>query len=941
MSQRNLGGFIDNNTNTNNSIQFNGSSTYLSLPGAAQYAIATSTTPFTIECWILPTAAGGIVFTEGYTGAGNSISIACSLATSTAVDAAAGLFPAFGWFNGSVWTTAAVSTTAIILNTWSHVAYVFTGSTSKVYVNGIDVTKPSTPTPATTWGVTGVNGDGWIIGKQWSASAQYVTGNISNFRFVNGTAVYTSNFAVPSRLERITNTVLLTCQSNSITDNSSYNAIITNVGSSYVSQRNPFEKNPPYYPSLGAATPGVWTLSQANQAAAQRSWNMYDPYFNLTMGMVHGNGTNGGTNNTFLDSSANNFAVTRNGNTTQGTYGPFNEPAGQWSNYFDGSDYLYVPSDSNLAFGTGDFTIECFFLFNRLVNTAIMIYDGRNNSVNQAVPLIYVGSNFTLQYYVNGLSIISSTASPLSRGVWYHVVVSRVSGNTRMFLNGVQVGSTLVDPTDYITYTNRPFIGTQGYGTGAFYLDGYVSNLRVLKGTGVTSVTVPTAPLQPVPNTQLLTCQNNRFVDNSPNNYAITPVGDVRPLTNTPFYPPRAYVPQNNGGSIYFDGTGDFLTVADDASLELNSSDFCIEMLIYTTAIATDAILITKRASSAAFAPILIWRNAAIVRAALSSNGSSWDIANNIALGTVTPNQWYHISVYRVGTAIYGSFNGTITTLNASTSAALLNNANPYYIGSDSNLSPYVGYISDLRIVIGSSVYSGSSAPIPTAPLTPIPNTQLLLNGTNASMFDNATNLTLETVNATISTSLSKYGGSSMYFNGTNAYVRIRAPSGSTGLANVLPVVGDFTVECWFNLTTIAPATTSVVCLNSNTGSYAGLRLNVYNTGNFVLLVSSDGANWAVNVGSGNGTIAANTWYHVAVVRNGGAFLVYINGVLRINNAFTVTTAIMNGTEHFLGAVNSGGITFLMGGYMSDFRITSVARYQGNFTPPTSTLQNQ
>ena len=48
-----------------------------------------------------------------------------------------------------------------------------------------------------------------------------------------------------------------------------------------------------------------------------------DSYFNLVSLLLPGNGTNGAQNNTFLDSSTNNFTVTRNGNTTQGTFSPF------------------------------------------------------------------------------------------------------------------------------------------------------------------------------------------------------------------------------------------------------------------------------------------------------------------------------------------------------------------------------------------------------------------------------------------------------------------------------------------------------------------------------------------------------------------------------------------------------------------------------------------
>jgi hypothetical protein len=43
----------------------------------------------------------------------------------------------------------------------------------------------------------------------------------------------------------------------------------------------------------------------------------------------------GGNNSGFKDSSQFNFPITRNGNTTQGTFTPY---SADWSNYFDGTE---------------------------------------------------------------------------------------------------------------------------------------------------------------------------------------------------------------------------------------------------------------------------------------------------------------------------------------------------------------------------------------------------------------------------------------------------------------------------------------------------------------------------------------------------------------------------------------------------------------------------
>jgi hypothetical protein len=58
-------------------------------------------------------------------------------------------------------------------------------------------------------------------------------------------------------------------------------------------------------------------------AAAGAGGEETDPNFNQTVLLLHGDGTNGAQNNTFLDSSSNTFTITRNGNTTQGTFSPF------------------------------------------------------------------------------------------------------------------------------------------------------------------------------------------------------------------------------------------------------------------------------------------------------------------------------------------------------------------------------------------------------------------------------------------------------------------------------------------------------------------------------------------------------------------------------------------------------------------------------------------
>jgi hypothetical protein len=440
-----------------------------------------------------------------------------------------------------------------------------------------------------------------------------------------------------------------------------------------------------------------------------------DPYFYLTPVLL-----NGEANVWIRDSSTNNFLPTIGGDTRPVAFSPYNS---NWSTYFDGSnDDVRVGGNNNLAFGTGDFTIEMFFNSGIVggSNQASFLYDGRTTSNPEIVPIIAITPSLTVTFGTGAATVVTSGTIVLNR--WYHLVVSRVSGSTRMFLNGVQTGSTASDANNYLNNSGRPCIGTQGYGDPFFNYTGYISNLRVLKGTGTTSPTVPTAPLTAIENTQLLLFQSNIIKDNSTNGFAITAFAD-RPATKSfaPFVETDLIT-----GSAYFDGTTDFLTIADNAALELGAGDFCVELWIHPTTVSGTGTIIDKR--SGTYGPLLFWRFGATLQLYMSSNNSSWNLANGVTVGTVTANQWYHIAIYRVGSTIYSAFNGTVSTVTASGSATPHNNAGAWYFGTGTNGSsdPYTGYMSDMRFVIGSGVYTGSNFTPPATSLTAITNTQLL-----------------------------------------------------------------------------------------------------------------------------------------------------------------------------------------------------------------------
>jgi len=220
-------------TTTCGSILFNGLSQYLSFAATSAFSIPTNTTPFTFECWINvgSSATQASILSETFTGTSNPVNLYIGLNDGGTDPQVLGLFPYIGYYNGSAWVRSAVSTSALALNTWYHIAFVFTGSTFKIYINGVDSTAAGA---ASTWdGTLNSNGDGWNIGRRWDTSGTpYFTGYLTNIRWVKGTAVYTTSFTPPTDvLQAITNTALLLKVANSsaiVTDSSTNSLTITN-----------------------------------------------------------------------------------------------------------------------------------------------------------------------------------------------------------------------------------------------------------------------------------------------------------------------------------------------------------------------------------------------------------------------------------------------------------------------------------------------------------------------------------------------------------------------------------------------------------------------------------------------------------------------------------------------------------------------------------------
>jgi hypothetical protein len=194
---------------------------------------------------------------------------------------------------------------------------------------------------------------------------------------------------------------------------------------------------------------------------------------------------------------------------------------------FNGTNQnLRIANNAALQFGTGDFTVD-FWLYG---NTSQVAYaralsiGGTYGGSQIGLEIDIQGSTGLIMEVNSGTSTVTSIViySPSTwKNQWNHIAVTRVGTTFYAFYNGTLAGS--------VTPASINLIGTDGVSIGSSttnvqYWNGYISNLRLVKGTALytASFTVPTAPLTAITNTQLLTCQSATIIDNSTNNFTIT-----------------------------------------------------------------------------------------------------------------------------------------------------------------------------------------------------------------------------------------------------------------------------------------------------------------------------------------------------------------------------------------------------------------------------------
>ena len=369
------------------------------------------------------------------------------------------------------------------------------------------------------------------------------------------------------------------------------------------------------------------------------------------------------------------------------------------SYYFDGTgDYLTAGTSSDYTFGTGDFTVECWVYFNASGTYQDIFSTADYNSTN--LSLRRTDGN-ALQYYINDAGAGVGSGGSMLAGKWYHTAITRNSGTLRLFVDGVVVYSA----TETFNFSTSGTFTIGRVPGNPIDLNGYIQDFRIYKGVAkYTSNFIPASTDPDV-------------VPDSPSGVSYSSNVALVPSTD---------------GAVAFDGSGDYLTLADSTDFNFGNGDFTIEGFAYVSSVNSYMTFGPTNFASAGTFDYIVYdsgsRRISFAWYPYNTGGAFITSSNTYPL-----NSWFHWAVTRSGNTFRIFINGNLEA-SGTNSTALSHAANTVYIGRTDGLTArdFNGFQSNIHVVKGTALYTTNFTP-PTAPISSVANTKLLCCKSNSS----------------------------------------------------------------------------------------------------------------------------------------------------------------------------------------------------------------
>jgi hypothetical protein len=685
-------------------------------------------------------------------------------------------------------------------------------------------------------------------------------------------------------------------------------------------------------------------MEYATDAAAQTAY----PYITSgTQLLLHLNGGDGSS--TFVDSSANGLTVTGNGGVTQVSANAY---FGASCCYFDGvNDYLSFAATEYFNFGISDFTIDfwCYLIDGghgsssaRIVETTyygnangfIIVCDGSGNPTK-----IGFGTAGSMRIYTN---------NTIPNNEWHHIALIRYNSVTKIYIDGVAQTQTYIDNNNYNSCTFR--IGANL--TGGECWKGKIDEFRVTRGIArwTSNFTPPTAEYsaevlgqyiivsseKSIVNTGNFSLKAIAVATNSLNKSLIRTCNPTLNLSGKTVL--RFYIQSTRTGSnikIGFHDSGGITTeitpnvtsantwqkVDIDISGVSDANKDAIDKIIITVVNAdtdttfyldsfiafADSALAVSKANGYA---VLTWPEQLQVTKANGYAVLTWPEQLQ-----VTKANGYAVLSPPGIEPLMDQVNFDTTT--ASVGATILDTME-YSTDTSASFFYHVDDIDSYNynrtvLLLHFDGSNGSTNFVDSS----IYNTVLTANG-----------------NAQIVTDQYKFGGSSVRFDGNLDYISFN-PGDNLNFSTSI----DFTIDFWIRVNSLT--NTYATILSSQGWPSSGKFIMLYGSGDPRIGKIGLGG-YAINTLLSNTILTTGTWYHIAFVRQGTVYYIFINGIL---DATYTTTYDLNFA--YGGWTNIGydswdsGTSGSFDGWLDEFRIIKgQAFWTSNFTPLTMSYPN-
>ena len=369
--------------------------------------------------------------------------------------------------------------------------------------------------------------------------------------------------------------------------------------------------------------------------------------------------------------------------------------------------------------GTGDWTQE-FWVYplrqgngerQNMVGNLTAWGDGY--FITQISHTSYPGLVCVWWYNENDSAPVATSREPIPERVWTHIAVVRDGNSIRIFVNGKDdtTGQSPSSPSGSIDMSLSGMELGRHTGTNT-YLNGYVSNLRIVKGTAVyTENFIPSKePLTNISGTVLLCCQDQT----SSTNYAVSPQ-PYGTITTGGDPTASSTAPTGSSGSVDFDGN-DKLTLVSNSDFAFGEEPYTVEFWMYSDTVDQSCVIYNVGTT-----------NGFVINRGSTIGINQYNVGNKVHTSDITDQAWVHYAFVREGTGTNGTKiykDGTLDT--TGTDATNWTTTHESAIGGNVANSQYFdGKISNFRIVKGKAVYT-SNFTAPTRDLTAIDGTVLL-----------------------------------------------------------------------------------------------------------------------------------------------------------------------------------------------------------------------